>query len=556
MSNGGFSSITGDEKIVSADNASFDGTERGGKMTTDGQLWIGSTAAPHVRLGTIVGGTGVTVTPGAGSVTVSLSGGGSAIDSLTPNSGTSPVVPDGNGNVGLTGSGSTTTVGGTNTLSVELTGLTNHAVLIGAGTSTITKVGPIAATGAVLQSNGVSSDPGFSTATYPSIATGTGKILRADGTNWTPTTATFPDTAGTSGNVLTSNGTNWTSAAPASSAGTITGDTGGALSQTTGNWNILSNVAGINSGSSVAFAGATSTLTLNLTDASDNTLLGENCGNATLSGTANTGSGVACLSALTTGANNACVGVSAGAAITTGSRNVIAGRSAKEFGATGSDNTILGYNAARSLPGDNNIAIGQQTMVGATNAATTKNTAVGGQALANATAPTNNVCIGYDAGSALTGSESNNLFLGYLTQGTAGDNNKIIVGNSSHTTCFIKAIRGVTTANADAVAVLVDSAGQLGTVSSSIRYKENVDDMGDVSSPLLNLRPVTFDFIDKPSHRKQVGLIAEEVQEIMPSLVVVDSEGLPETVRYHELPVLLLNEIQKLLKRIEALEAR
>jgi len=46
---GGFSSITGQETIMFADNASFDGTDRGGRMTTDGQLWIGSTAAPHVR---------------------------------------------------------------------------------------------------------------------------------------------------------------------------------------------------------------------------------------------------------------------------------------------------------------------------------------------------------------------------------------------------------------------------------------------------------------------------------------------------------------------------
>ncbi len=70
-----------------------------------------------------------------------------------------------------------------------------------------------AASGKVLQGAGTGIGPTFSTATYPSTATGTGKILRADGTNWVATTATYPDTAGTSGNVLTSDGTNWTSAA-------------------------------------------------------------------------------------------------------------------------------------------------------------------------------------------------------------------------------------------------------------------------------------------------------------------------------------------------------
>lgn len=70
---------------------------------------------------------------------------------------------------------------------------------------------PTAASGKVLQGQGIGVASNFSTATYPSTATGTGKILRADGTNWAASTATYPDTAGTSGNVLTSDGTNWVS---------------------------------------------------------------------------------------------------------------------------------------------------------------------------------------------------------------------------------------------------------------------------------------------------------------------------------------------------------
>lgn len=68
-----------------------------------------------------------------------------------------------------------------------------------------------AASGKILQGQGVGTASDYSTATYPSTATGTGTILRADGTNWTPTTATFPNAAGTSGNILISDGTNWVS---------------------------------------------------------------------------------------------------------------------------------------------------------------------------------------------------------------------------------------------------------------------------------------------------------------------------------------------------------
>lgn len=81
----------------------------------------------------------------------------------------------------------------------------NNSINVGYGTS-----------GQLVKSNGAGVAPGYTTATYPSTATGTGTILRADGTNWVASTATYPNTAGTSGNVLTSDGTNWSSTAPAS----------------------------------------------------------------------------------------------------------------------------------------------------------------------------------------------------------------------------------------------------------------------------------------------------------------------------------------------------
>lgn len=193
----GFSNITGDESIMYADNCSFDGTERDGKMTANGQLWIGSASSPHVRKATLTNGNNISFTNGPGSI-----------------------------------------IG-------NLTGTTDHAVQVGNTTGSLTSVGPSAIAGQVFQSGGPLADPSYSTATYPSTAgtsgtllqsngtnivnttatypgtaTGTGKILRADGTNWVATTATYPDTAGTSGNVLTSDGTNWVSSTPGNTAAT------------------------------------------------------------------------------------------------------------------------------------------------------------------------------------------------------------------------------------------------------------------------------------------------------------------------------------------------
>lgn len=116
--------------------------------------------------------------------------------------------------------------------------LTNHGVLLGQGTSAIVATAA-GSSGQVLQSGGSSADAAYSTATYPATATGTGKILRADGTNWAATTATYPNTAGTSGNVLTSDGTNWNSSAASGGSNLVliqsqTASASASLSFTTG----------------------------------------------------------------------------------------------------------------------------------------------------------------------------------------------------------------------------------------------------------------------------------------------------------------------------------
>ena len=72
--------------------------------------------------------------------------------------------------------------------------------------------------------------------------------------------------------------------------------------------------------------------------------------------------------------------------------------------------------------------------------------------------------------------------------------------------------------------------------------------MGDVSDRLMDLRPVTFRYkqADEAGNKPiQYGLIAEEVDTAMPELVVRNDDGSPETVAYHVLPSLLLNEYQK-----------
>ena len=122
-----------------------------------------------------------------------------------------------------------------------------------------------------------------------------------------------------------------------------------------------------------------------------------------------------------------------------------------------------------------------------------------------------------------------------------------------HHTTYVSGINGVTVTGG--VAVYVNANGQLGTLTSSRRFKNNIQDMGSVSEKLMQLRPVTFcykDSAERGPHTLQYGLIAEEVAKVYPDPVQFDKAGKPLTVYYHLLTPMLLNELQKEHHRSEA----
>jgi hypothetical protein len=125
----------------------------------------------------------------------------------------------------------------------------------------------------------------------------------------------------------------------------------------------------------------------------------------------------------------------------------------------------------------------------------------------------------------------------------------------AHTATFIAGIRGIGTGFADAVPVLIDSAGQLGTISSSKRFKEDIKPMDVASESVLALKPVTFHYKTDTTGTPQFGLIAEEVAKVNPDLVVRDKEGKPYTVRYDQVNAMLLNEFLKEHHQVQDLKA-
>ena len=292
-----------------------------------------------------------------------------------------------------------------------------------------------------------------------------------------------------------------------------------------------------------------------------NAFLGTNAGNATTTGINNVGVGMLALQAITSGNDNTAVGRSALFFNDSGFENTAFGSFAL-FGNRGNSNTAVGKSALRSgISSTANTAVGWQALY--SNADGFFNVAIGGNALFNITTGSDsNIAVGYGAALNLT-SGSNNIHIGHPALSSESNTIRIGTGGTTHTKFFVAGVRGIMTGRADAAPVVIDSGGQLGTISSSAKVKREIADIGEESSALFRLRPVSFLYRNDTVGIRQYGLIAEEVAEVMPELVQFSEAGDPETVRYHFLPSLLLNEFQKQRKTIEqqneiiaALEAR
>ncbi len=280
-------------------------------------------------------------------------------------------------------------------------------------------------------------------------------------------------------------------------------------------------------------------------------------GNATMientTGFTNVAIGSGSLYGNTTGYLNVAIGSRSLARNVSGKRNVAVGSSALygigvNEGVTGSDNVAVGYGAlVAETSGYANVALGSAAMWSGDTGV--RNTGLGTRALFSATSGKRNVAVGYAAGHDVT-TGSDNIIIGGGNRGAADDNGVIRIGSAKYQhRAFIAGVHGIQPSQKGAVPVMIDANGQLGTLNSSRRFKQDIAPMGeDVIQRLLQLRPVTYHYTqahDDGSQPLEYGLIAEEVATVFPDLVVTDSDGQPLTVRYHLLASMLLDALQR-----------
>jgi len=298
-----------------------------------------------------------------------------------------------------------------------------------------------------------------------------------------------------------------------------------------------------------------------------NTAEGQNALLSRSTGGFNTALGWFSVKSLTTGSFN--TGVGAGTLVlNTGDQNTAVGTAALLLNTAGTNNTAVGaaallnnsgftVDAPNGGPGSANTAVGARALFGNTtgfgntangaealsnNTTGGGNTATGAFALNINTTGNSNIALGFSAGANITGDD--NIDIG--STGGLSESGTIRIGQSgSQTSTFIAGIRGVTTSIADAIPVMIDSGGQLGTASSSRRFKNEIKPMDNTSESILALKPVTFHYKGDKTGTSQFGLIAEQVAEVNPDLVVRDENGEIYTVRYDAVNAMLLNEFLK-----------
>jgi hypothetical protein len=287
--------------------------------------------------------------------------------------------------------------------------------------------------------------------------------------------------------------------------------------------------------------GQNALLGLDLTNGFANTAVGWFSLLSNIEGDFNTATGAGAL-LFNTGSNNTAFGAVALLNNTIGGNNTAVGAAALLNNAFGFFNTAIGFQALSSnTAGGQNTAIGTSALRNNTGAA---NTAIGDSALSNNDTGYNNTALGFAAGFGV-GEAHDVICIGANVSG-------VNLSNS----CFIGNIYGVNEGGT-ILPVYINNEGRLGTQppSSSRRFKTEIEPMDKASEAIRALKPVTFHYKTDTTETPQFGLVAEEVAEVNPHLVIYDADREPYTVRYDAVNAMLLNEFLKEHRKVEEQEA-
>ena len=327
----------------------------------------------------------------------------------------------------------------------------------------------------------------------------------------------------------------------------------------------------------------------NLTSGAYNTAIGWQALESLQTGQRNTAVGRGCLDNCVSGNDNTCMGIDAGMN-TTASGNVMIGTNAGRTNTTGADNVYIGtYVADQGTDGTRNVAIGMYAM---SSGVSSYNSLVGWAAGHSISGGNYNTCLGYGAGYHISSGTRNTCIgheAGYNQLST--DDNELWIA------------RGATGPASTAVYIYGDGSGNViragnGTSwsqTSDRRIKKNIVD-NNIGLDIINkIRIRNFEYrtedeidrtefggstddkkytaeeasehpdinegdyykkfgIDKPG--VQLGVIAQELEEVLPNMVSTNPKTSKKTTNTDELIWHLVNAVKELSAENTAMKAR
>jgi hypothetical protein len=251
---------------------------------------------------------------------------------------------------------------------------------------------------------------------------------------------------------------------------------------------------------------------------------------------------------------------------TTGDNNTMIGMTAGAFNQTADDNTFVGYRAGyANQTGAQNTAVGSGAL---SNNNYAGNTVLGAGGLKRLATGGFNTAIGYLAGEYAISGSSNNTFIGYQTGptssvvvnselyiGAQGGEASLIRGNFANSALRVNGtmhvrdglvVSGSITATGDVVAYS----------TSDKRHKNNIVNISDALSKVTKLNGVTWEWNDDVNEvtksTPNTGLIAQEVQEVLPEVVKEREDGFL-ALDYSKMMGLMIEAIKEQQKQIDSL---
>jgi hypothetical protein len=220
---------------------------------------------------------------------------------------------------------------------------------------------------------------------------------------------------------------------------------------------------------------------------------------------------------------------------------------------TSSENIGIGTNVLNTITsGDNNLGLGNNT-------------------LSNLTTGSNNTMVGYRAGENNNG--SGNIYLGYDAGRSINKSNELHISNSSSYTILYGQLIGAVAADYGTLGVNTQSYGGNGIVEvydpgsigvsvwgqtdivafSDERTKTDITKIDDAINKIKRINGVTYKRVDLTDTRRYAGVIAQEIEKVLPEVVHENTDGF-KSVAYGNLVSLLIEGIKELSGEIENLK--